>query len=295
MPQSEFLVSFSVMKVLTENTQRVSSLFDSVHLRLFDTQCIFIGQDWNAQNVQSSFWRFYFNTRDGAALALEDGLYPLHKEQIYFVPAGVRFSCRNAQSIQHFYVHFDLLGLPNVALRELFSRPVQVRASPALGHSTKQLAHDLRVLAQTQPLDIGWQCRIKSLLYEALWAYLSDTSPETQERLRQLTQSHAPVLPAMQHIEKNLSQPISNAELAQLCYLSEDYFIRRFRECVGQSPSQYIRERRVTMAAQQLLFSGASIDDIAAATGFGNRFYFSRVFTRQMGVSPAAYRKTSRV
>jgi transcriptional regulator GlxA family with amidase domain len=97
---------------------------------------------------------------------------------------------------------------------------------------------------------------------------------DMQERLRQLTQAHVPVLPAMQHIENNLSQPISNAELAKLCYLSEDYFIRRFRECVGQSPSQYIRERRVTMAAQQLLFSGASIDDIATATGFGNRLLF---------------------
>jgi AraC family L-rhamnose operon transcriptional activator RhaR len=64
---------------------------------------------------------------------------------------------------------------------------------------------------------------------------------------------------------------------------------------VGQSPSHYIRERRVMLAAQQLLFSSASIDDIALATGFGNRFYFSRVFTRQLGVSPAAYRKTSRV
>ncbi len=295
MPQSEFLVSFSVMRVLAENTGRVSSLFDSVHLRLFDARFISIDQGWNAQNVQSSFWRFYFNTSDGAALNLEDGLYPLRKDQIYFVPAGVRFSCHNMCDIQHFYVHFDLLGLPSVALRELFARPVQVRDSPALAHSTKQLAHDLRVLAEVQTVDIGWQCRIKSLLYEALWVYLSDTSPETQERLRQLTQSHAPVLPAMQHIENNLSQPISNAELAQLCYLSEDYFIRRFRECVGQSPSQYIRERRVTMAAQQLLFSSASIDDIAAATGFGNRFYFSRVFTQQMGVSPAVYRKSSRV
>jgi AraC-like DNA-binding protein len=295
MPQSEFVVSFSVMRVSTENTQRISSLFDSVHLRLFDAQTICTGQDWDAQDVQSSFWRFYFNTREGAALDLESGLYPLHKEQLYFVPAGVRFSCRNTQRLQHFYVHFDLLGLPSVALRELFASPIQVRASPTLVRSTKRLAQDLRVLAKAQTLDIGWQCRIKSLLYEALWVYLSHTPLETQERLRQLTQSHAPVLPAMQHIENNLSQPISNAELAQLCYLSEDYFIRRFRECVGQSPSQYIRERRVTLAAQQLLFSGASIDDIAAATGFGNRFYFSRVFARQMGISPAAYRKTSRV
>jgi AraC-like DNA-binding protein len=283
------------MRVFTENVQRASSLFDSVHLRLFDARCITIDENWNAQEVQNSFWRFYFNNSDGAALDLQSGLYPLHKGQIYFVPAGVRFSCRNTQRIQHFYVHFDLLGLPSVALRELFGSPVQVHASSALQRSTSRLAHDLRTLNKARTTDISWQCRIKSMIYEALWTYLSSASLGTVERLRQLTQAHVPVLPAIQHIENNLSQPISNAELAQLCFLSEDYFIRRFRECVGQSPSQYIRERRVTMAAQQLLFSSASIEDVASATGFGNRFYFSRVFTRQMGVSPAAYRKTSRV
>lgn len=283
------------MRVSTENTQRVPSLFDSVHLRLFDAQCISINEAWDAQDVQSSFWRFYFNSSDGAALDLGSGLYPLHKSQIYFVPAGVRFSCRNIQCIQHFYVHFDLLGLPSVGLRELFASPIEVQTSSALQRRVSRLVHELRVLDAGQTGNIGWQCRIKSLIYEALWTYLSSASPGTDERLRQLTQAHVPVLPAIQHIENNLSQPISNAELARLCFLSEDYFIRRFRECVGQSPSQYIRERRVTLAAQQLLFSSATIDEIALTNGFGNRFYFSRVFTRQMGVSPAAYRKTSRV
>jgi hypothetical protein len=177
MPQSEFLVSFSVMRVSEENTQRTSSLFDHVHLRLFDARCITIDKGWNAQDVQSSFWRFYFNSSDGAALSLESGLYPLHENQVYFVPAGVRFSCRNTHIVQHFYVHFDLIGLPSVALRELFASPVQCAhfASFAAQHSL--MAHDLQVLDKAQTADIGWQCRIKSLLYEALWTYLSSVSP----------------------------------------------------------------------------------------------------------------------
>jgi len=77
--------------------------------------------------------------------------------------------------------------------------------------------------------------------------------------------------------------------------MSEDHFIRRFRECVGQSPAQYIQEQRVARAAQRLVFTTESIDAIAAATGFANRFYFSRVFTRHMGTSPAAYRNAPRV
>jgi AraC-like DNA-binding protein len=226
-------------------------------------------------------------------LQVSGDLYPLRSDEIYFVPAGVRFSYRSMCRVEHFYVHFDLLGLPAVALRELYSAPVKVAAEGHLHDAVRRLAGDLRVLENA--LDVAQQCRIKSLLYEAFWLHLNSVPQGARERLWQLAKAHAPVLPALQYIENNLSQPISNGQLAQLCYLSEDYFIRRFRECVGQSPSQYIRERRVTLAAQQLLFSSASIDDVATATGFANRFYFSRVFTRQMGVSPAAYRRTSRV
>jgi len=48
-------------------------------------------------------------------------------------------------------------------------------------------------------------------------------------------------------------------------------------------------------AAQALLFTADSIETIAAESGFANRFYFSRVFMRHMGVSPAIYRKAVRV
>ncbi len=42
-------------------------------------------------------------------------------------------------------------------------------------------------------------------------------------------------------------------------------------------------------------FSADSIDAVAAASGFGNRFYFSRVFARHLGVAPGAYRRMARV
>ena len=139
------------------------------------------------------------------------------------------------------------------------------------------------------------QCRAKALLYGALAAYLADLPPERLRRYQQQAQAQAPVLPALQEIEARLAEPLSNAHLARLCHLSEDYFIRLFRSCVGQSPVQYIQQQRVRRAAQRLLFSADSIDAVAAASGFGNRFYFSRVFARHLGVAPGAYRRMARV
>ena len=103
------------------------------------------------------------------------------------------------------------------------------------------------------------------------------------------------MLPAIEYIEDHPEEPLGNRLLAGLCSMSEAYFIRQFRALAGQSPGRYVLERRITLAEQRLLFTAASIDQIAEGLGFGNRFYFSRMFTRQVGISPAAYRKAVRV
>jgi len=58
-------------------------------------------------------------------------------------------------------------------------------------------------------------------------------------------------------------------------------------------PAQFILERRVSKAAQQLIFSTDSIEQIAERLGFLDRFHFSRMFKARMGTPPATYRKTA--
>ena len=97
--------------------------------------------------------------------------------------------------------------------------------------------------------------------------------------------------PALQHIEAHLASPPSNPELATLCHLSTDHFIRYFRRAVGSTPAQYGLERRLALAAHQLLNSQCTIEEIAAATGFSDRFHFSKVFKQKLHTPPVAYRK----
>jgi len=247
---------------------------------------------WNSANVQDSFWRLYMNSRAGAWLELADGAYPLEAGRLYFVPAGVRFSCGNAATIDHFYVHFDVIGVPGLALRALFGGPLRVPSRAPLEEEARGLA---QALGEGQEVGLIEQFQVKALLYGALAAYLEGLPPAAMERYWRLAAAHAPVRAALREIEDNLAERLSNQHLARRCNMSEDYFIRRFRECVGQSPARYIQEQRVLQAAQSLLFTADSIEAIAAASGFANRFYFSRVFARHMGVSPATYRKAVRV
>jgi AraC-like DNA-binding protein len=270
---------------------------DQIHLRLFAVRRTVIdARSWTLQNVQDAFWRFYVNSDDGAALELAGEAsgerYELAAGQLYFVPAGVRFNTSTRAPVEHLYVHLDVLGMARAATQALFGGPVRVPPDAHLQREARELA---LATGDDEPPSLLAQCRAKALLYGALAAYLADLPPERLRRYEQLAQAQAPVLPALQEIEARLAEPLSNAHLARLCHLSEDYFIRLFRSCVGQSPVRYIQAQRVRRAAQRLLFSADSIEAVAAASGFGNRFYFSRVFARHLGVAPAAYRRMARV
>jgi len=274
-----------------------TATLENVHIQLVASHFVTINPlRWRFQNVQSSFWRLYMNNRDGASLQRTgeqaDKPYPLLKGRLYVIPAGVRFNTHSTCPVGHLYVHFDVIGLPYIALREMFDVPICLPHRAALEEEAWSLMYALETACGEK--DLVLQFRIKALLYEGLALYLQSMPPEQLQCCLQLASSLEPVLPAVRHIENNLASRLLICDLAQLCHMNEDYFIRRFRECVGQTPGQYIQAQRVKMAERLLLFTDDSIAQIAEHTGFGNRFYFSRVFAQHTSVSPAAYRKGAR-
>ncbi|MCQ6557783.1 AraC family transcriptional regulator [Paenibacillus mendelii] len=87
----------------------------------------------------------------------------------------------------------------------------------------------------------------------------------------------------------------SLSALADEAGLSPVQFSRKFSAAAGVLPSEYISGLRIQRACDRLQNSDASIEDIAADCGLSNRYYFTRLFTRQMGIPPAKYRKLHRI
>lgn len=112
------------------------------------------------------------------------------------------------------------------------------------------------------------------------------------ERSRQLSdEAQRLVRQAMAYIHTHYHEPISRADLARHVALSEDYLTSCFREELGVTPIAYINRYRVNQAKRLLIESGKSITEIALDVGFSDSGYFSRVFRREVGLSPDAYRK----
>jgi AraC-like DNA-binding protein len=268
-------------------------MLDNVHIRIFVAGAPLLpAGTWNVRNVQSSFWRLYRNDDDGAYVDHKDDRCDLRAGQFYFLPAGVRFDCANTADVRHFYVHFDVIGIPGMVMREVFSRPIRVGP---MAPEIADTAAERSGLGFEETVAVVRQLRIKALIYAALAEYLESLPAPLLAHFGQFTAALTRVLPAIEHIEEHIAEPLGNALLSGLCHMSGAHFIRTFHAAVGTSPGRYVLERRIALAEQALLFTESSIEQIAEGLGFGNRFYFSRVFSRQVGTSPAAFRKSRRV
>ncbi|MFJ9212816.1 AraC family transcriptional regulator [Streptomyces sp. L-9-10] len=97
---------------------------------------------------------------------------------------------------------------------------------------------------------------------------------------------------AMEHIERNLGQPIEVAELARIAVTSEYHFRRLFSALAGIPLSEYIRRRRLTVAGADVLGGERTLLDVAVRYGYGSGEAFARAFRALHGVGPGEARRT---
>ncbi|PGY09346.1 AraC family transcriptional regulator [Bacillus cereus] len=98
---------------------------------------------------------------------------------------------------------------------------------------------------------------------------------------------------AMQHIEDNLTHEIDFKEVAKIAFCSEYHFKRMFSFLAGISLSEYIRCRRLTLAAFELKDSNVKVIDVAIKYGYNSPDSFTRAFQNLHGITPSEARNTS--
>ena len=95
---------------------------------------------------------------------------------------------------------------------------------------------------------------------------------------------------AVDYIESNLTSDISMDEVARQSYSSSSHFQLIFHVVMGLTVGEYIRNRRLSLAAQDLFKPGSKIIDVAMHYRYDTPESFSKAFTRFHGVSPSKLR-----
>ncbi len=97
---------------------------------------------------------------------------------------------------------------------------------------------------------------------------------------------------AVDYIKKRYTQKISLEEVSGVVYLSPSYFSKVFKDEMGCTFSVYLNKIRIDKSKLLLLSGQDAISDICDQVGFEDQSYFTKVFKKLTGMTPAKYRAT---
>ena len=96
---------------------------------------------------------------------------------------------------------------------------------------------------------------------------------------------------SVQYIEDHITEDISTENIAKAVGVSPFYFQKGFAMLCGFSVAEYIRNRKLALAGNDLLITDDKVIDIAMKYGYDSPDSFTKAFTRFHGVSPSSVRK----
>lgn len=264
---------------------------------------------WQGQHNLSikTFWggRAHYAVDRGTYAVDDESYLILNQDQSYAITIAsdrmvesfcVFFAPHLAESIQHSLteaaeVLLDTPGGVSAPVR-FFERtyPHDAVISPTLRHMHVRLGR-----GNPEP---GWLDEQFHLLMEQLLIVYHATQREVQRvpAMRAATREelYCRLYLARDYAAAMWHMPITLADLAGVACLSPNYFLRMFLQVFHQTPHQFITAKRLESAQKMLVQSDESVTSICAAVGFASLGSFSALFRQQVGLSPAAYRRSKR-
>ncbi len=154
------------------------------------------------------------------------------------------------------------------------------------------LAERLMELHRVRTDDPADRSRLQLLFHRLLHELVSGTASGDGSRW-----IGGGVAQSLDYIHSRFRDKIKLETLGDISGFTPTSYSREFKKMYGLSPIDYLNRYRIEQAKQMLVERTRSIKDVSADSGFGNEFYFSRMFKRHVGMSPSHFvrRKNLRI
>lgn len=234
---------------------------------------------------------------DGEALCCIDTIeYKIKKgDMVVIAPYLIhRVTILATSDFSHNCVCFEMQMLYDSALREDLETG-RVTPRPVLRHTepyTDLLGqYIVTAHAAAERKAPGWEFQVIGNL--SLFFSVLKENNLLQKHSDALTQSSF-CHKVLSFIDDNYAKPITSTQMAELLFLNNSYFCRKFKENFGCQFQKYVEMYRIEKTKPLLKSTDIPISDIATAVGFGSFSYFSKVFKLYMQCTPSDYRKHHR-
>lgn len=112
------------------------------------------------------------------------------------------------------------------------------------------------------------------------------------ERLKEVGSDQKDIYSMIQYIDESRGLIKSIKEMADETAYSYDHFRHKFKQITGQSPTNYIMNKRIENACLLLEEGGYNCTEVSILCGFSSPAQFSRIFKKKMGISPKSIKNS---
>lgn len=274
-----------------------------LRLYLLNIDLVKLDASWDYDNVISPFVRMYLITSGHAYVYHNDKKFDLKPGYMYLIPSYTysRYKCE----LQHeqLYISFmEEIG-NGLSVFSFNSFRYQIKSSKLDTHYFKRLLeiNPNRSLIDDNPhkyksfssflelkkmqLNSSFYLETQGLLKILLSRFIIEGNNASEKRERR------DIDKVLVYLLENLHENLTVERLAAFSNLSKDHFSRSFYEKYKMRPNLYIQSKRVERAQLLLHTTNDSIKAISEKVGFDNLSYFSKVFKKITGKTPANYKK----
>lgn len=231
--------------------------------------------------------RLYYFRGGTGWIRVRNKTYQPQPGQLFLLPAGhsIEFGTEASDTFRKYWCHFHA-AVGEVNLFRLLELPpfVEVRDETAMERRF------LELMAQYRSSTLTAALRMKRELLDILATYVELALEQGRPMRLTGTAETGKINKVLSYIDERLQERITVEELAKLVHFHPNYFVPYFKSMMGDSPIAYVNRKRMELAKRLLTTTERSVTDIAAEVGL-ELYYFSRMFKKQIGLSPSEYRQ----
>ncbi|MPM87776.1 HTH-type transcriptional activator RhaR [bioreactor metagenome] len=229
------------------------------------------------------FFRLYLPTSGAFRMKFSNSWIDITPGAFYLIPAIRLFAVSSIEPCSHYWLHFLSGKLENDPhFWEPIRHPV-ADPQPVIQQLEQLMAlvGSAASVADTVAVRNHLSCMLVPFLEHVLDQNPAVPAVDYDNRMTAI----------LRNIEQNLDQELRVADLARSIGISSVQFSALFNQFMKMPPRKYITQLRMTKAKQLLWETNASVKEIAAACGFPDAYFFSRMFRAREHQTPLQYRK----
>lgn len=228
--------------------------------------------------------------RGKGTLWLEEKEYKIHEHQIFVIPAGLvsRYKADEEEPWDYIWIRFHGIKAQELLKKAGITVHTPVYTPAGSTEGIERCLLDILKHYKKEYASIGNVFHLFQQMID-----LSETPLKQSGAKSENPDFH--IQNALNYIRQRYSEPVRIQELARHCGLNRSYLARIFKQAMGCSPQEYLIAYRIGKARQLLSSERISIQNIAYSVGYNDPYTFSRLFKRETGLSPSAYRRAARI